>query len=397
MDRHRVKQPQPVWLFYSTLAWIVVFPFETSLYHVASLSLLLALIYTKLRTKTPPISTPFVYGLVGFQLSLLLSSLLSNHPSDALLISLKLQWRLFLPGFAVYFIVKNNPHRFNWIVSTLLISALIQSLDGLSQLALPVDLLRQRPLHNGLRMTGAIFNPNPFGLFMGLSLLLLVQQSVKNRFSFNHMHAALSIIGICLMVFCLFKSGSRGAWLATTAGLLCWILIEAKPYRLRIGLTAIALGTAGSHWINFQQQETWLIRLDIWHIAITEWLASPITGQGPGALRHLDLPWHGAVIVHNVLLDILYCLGIIGLAVLIYLIVLLSKHLIANRSQPHTSIITSGLLLIGVAGLFDYSLLESSMYQSLLATLIGLGFCHFPVNGNTSSNQLNLTHSSHDP
>lgn len=213
-------------------------------------------------------------------------------------------------------------------------------------------------INGGNRVTGLVFNPNPFGQIMSLGVLLGAASVLACRRSV----AAWALLLLCIPM--VYASGSRGAALATLAGaFFLW------PLRLRtiLPLIGVALGFVLAYYMNWG----WLTRhgtgdsarIDALLFAFHHWCQAPFFGWGFEAFLNLpsaSLPV--AASAHNIVADLALACGVFALLAWM----LSSGRLVwalERTSSPASRLMLALFVALLVAGQFDYSLLTATIYQ----------------------------------
>lgn len=207
------------------------------------------------------------------------------------------------------------------------------------------------------RMDGLIGNPNPFGTFTALTIIIsagLLRERARSAVLWTIL--ALSFVAI-------WASGSRGAILATAVGLMA--LFPPVNRKNAIGLLLL-MGAFFS--IFFMTDMHFVIRgntlrMELITYTIHKIMEAPFSGWGLHSFEAMpDRPWVASP--HNMLLDLAVTSGVIAA-----LGWFLSTALVAFRlARNHTwfSRIMLALLMTSiVSGVLEYSLLNSLHFQGI--------------------------------
>jgi O-antigen ligase len=243
-----------------------------------------------------------------------------------------------------------------------------------------------------LRAYGTFPHPNVFGGFIAVALVVLawLVRSVHSRRALF-----LSVIPVVLLSATLIVTFSRSAWLGITIGFLTLLALMLKRHRVApsraFPIMILGFITLLSTFFIFYNQIFSRVQIDgrVEQISINErasqfsrfndvFVENPALGSGPGAytfaLFRID-PNRRAFSyqpIHNTWLLILGELGVVGLAVLLYLIFRVDQ--VSSRSAK-----TAGGMLglaLGIAliviSLFDHYLW--SLWPGLALSAIALSF-----------------------
>ena len=221
-----------------------------------------------------------------------------------------------------------------------------------------------------LRISGLVFNPNPFGMFMAITAILSVGllRNQPHRPAFWALGALLTaaLLGV-------WVSGSRGAILTVVAGL---VVLFPPTGRMRpliyLGCAALAiliylnikLDANTPHSDNARMQ---IILFTLEHIRQAPWL-----GWGIGAYEHI--PGHVVNAPHNMWLDLAVSSGLPALAGGLLSAVLLIVRLY-RQSQPAAQLALAVFVAVLVAGTLEYSILDSTHFRGVWVLVVALACC----------------------
>jgi O-antigen ligase len=210
------------------------------------------------------------------------------------------------------------------------------------------------------RVASLMQNPNPFGSLMSLGVIysiLLRKDGTLYRSEF--------IIGTILFTLFAFLSGSRNAVIVLLMGLI--ILAAYREIKFTkeilkwlifisgvIYLYYIYLGDHANYILHHYLHGESSYRILIWKRALYEIAHNPIFGIGIEVFsKHIGTQVLGQDIyhTHNIVLNILVELGVVGLILSLLFIFNLFKGI--NYSDPR---ITMPILMIFAAQIFDYYL-----------------------------------------
>ncbi len=221
-----------------------------------------------------------------------------------------------------------------WILTDVLFAAAV--LVSVIGIVRGVNLFLHPPSpHTVSFRTESLFNhPNTLALYISRSLpffaglVVALPKRTGRRWVYGAGVAAMAVVDL--------MSGSRGGWLAVAVALL---MIGILSGRLRWTLPLAAVGTIGAVVLVGMRDRRHLAsligvgsgsantRLRLWHAALDEIRAHPLTGAGLGNVKwmHRYIPsqrLEGTQLVdsHNLVLDFWTKLGIFGLAAICWLV-----------------------------------------------------------------------------
>lgn len=300
-------------------------------------------------------------------------------------------------GVALWWVVKNNPLRPQFIIAVFCFSAALQAVWGMEQFIFQIvpankwlgeafhsasilgDSVLQTADGRFLRAYGTLPHPNMLGGMLAAAILLLcgfIAGNTEKRFKIQDLRfKIIAWGGLVLLLFGLFFTFSRSAWLALAAGILfggIW-MIAAKQKRALTGIIfTIVICSATLVLIfpeslsRFSQNQSLEImsvservrEYDDAQIIVRE---KPFVGIGLNQyVKELQsiypsFPAWKVHPIHNIYLLILSELGIIGLLVFIIIIAWHLSFLKINSPplQIWTASVAISLLVIG---LFDHYL-----------------------------------------
>ncbi len=219
-----------------------------------------------------------------------------------------------------------------------------------------------------IRLDGLVGNPNPFGLFMALTLLLttgLLRQAP---------HSATLWILLIATLFCLLASASRGAAMTAAVGML--VLFPPNTRKRLIVMLLYAALVALMIWQTGLQIDTLTSdeeRLKALGFTLEQIRSAPWLGWGIDAYERL--PGHiGPNSPHNMLLDLAVSSGLPTLAGWLLATTLLIVRL-ARHASPSAHLALSLLLASIVAGTLEYSLLNSTHFRGIWVLVTALACC----------------------
>jgi len=310
-------------------------------------------------------------------------SLLSLAASANLRVSLReLRTMVFEP--VVFYLLIREGHlgrrKLLWLVDALVTVGLVLSIHGLLQYVFTDDVI----VAEGVRRVRGIYgSPNNLGLLLGRVLPVAVAMVWMGRTTWRRWFYG----GACVpIVFCLFLTFSRGAWLLGVPGALIFLglLRGRRALVITLGLVLVALLSlfplAGSERIasTFQFQEgTGFLRLRLWESALHMIRDHPLSGIGLDNFLYLypDYVLPGAEIEpnlshpHNIILDYwtrLGILGVVSLACLLGAFFRAGLRLYRSQIETDAGAVVLGLLASMVA-FVTHGMIDSSYFVVELA------------------------------
>lgn len=149
-------------------------------------------------------------------------------------------------------------------------------------------------------------------------------------------------IAITVMVMLTLLTMTRAAWIALAAAIVVTLLTDVPGRSIRrasalltlvsvlvvIGLGSTIIGIAGSRFTDglFLEDESVKERLSFFTVAIDRFWSSPIFGSGVSSIDPTEF-----MVVHNVYLQVLGELGLVGAAVFLCMVLLWVSYLLAVR------------------------------------------------------------------
>lgn len=247
---------------------------------------------------------------------------------------------------------------------------LIHGVIGIAQSALQphASLIAWR----AIRIEGIVGNPNPFGFYMALGIVLcaaLLRDASATT-------AVRLSIWACAAIFALgiLGSGSRGAVITASAGMA--VLFPPSSPR-RIGLYLAVLGSLllaylTSDWQNAIAHSDGS-RTQALMFSLNAISQRPLTGWGIESF--MRIPGHtGINAPHNMLADLALSSGLIALIAFLIALALLTYRLFLLRTPLSTTLLAL-LAATCVAGTLEYSVLSSNHFRAPWVLIVALG-CH---------------------
>ncbi|WP_027965274.1 O-antigen ligase family protein [Halalkalibacillus halophilus] len=217
------------------------------------------------------------------------------------------------------------------------------------------------------RMSSLAGNSNTMGSWLMISILLSIYL-YKNNKSSNY------LIGILLQIIALYLSFSRTSILALLLGvivLFALVLLYKKKLliKLRFIIFIIIPLAISSVWIGAITFSDLTGRQDFWYWGITELINSnPIIGQGYGSSEALLRGYGSDSTLHNYYLTVLYEGGILGLALIVFILLMIYINL--YKLFNNDDYIFSKIIIFSI-------FITITVHQFFETTIFNLTLLHF--------------------
>ncbi len=307
----------------------------------------------------------------------------------------------------------------SWRDVRFLVSSLLATAVLIAVLALPEAAQQQARFGGAVvsgRVTGVFAQPNEFGLFVAMALMIALA-SVPGRRPTARVFARTSVV---VLIAALAVSLSRGAWLGALAGTagLALLLPTVRRAVLRtvpIAVLLVAVATAVAPdqpqlriltarvlTITEGAENPYDERPAIYAEALRLTADSPWTGQGPGtfpvasASSIREGESGEAKHAHNALLTVaaetglLGLVAVLGLTVAVLIAVVRTAQQVRHQALPSAQAVAgagAALLVVVGHGLIDYPLRNPVIFL-LIWLLVGLVFAAERLAGCTSQDRL---------
>ena len=247
------------------------------------------------------------------------------------------------------------------------------------------------------KMVGPYRNPNDLATFLMVTLLILIAH-LFDRPRVPQWHKW--FLGL-LLVGCLVRTTSRGAFLGFSAGLLFLLFFFPRQKWIRVGsagmlvivLILILAGKTSLKEVLFFSDRASLERRAMWNTAWSMIEARPILGHGLNTFManyqsYAVTPTQGPAYAHNCFLQIAAETGILGLGFFLWFLALLLRSLwrsLRAHFDLQTSSVrawlmgfTAALIAFLVQSAFDtqlYSLRQATLFWTLAGFSFGASRC----------------------
>jgi O-antigen ligase len=285
----------------------------------------------------------------------------------------------------LYFVIVDNvtnKRQFNWVIWTVILVAGIVSLDGFFQFFSGKDLMRGRSLMlpgEGIkRVTAAFEQASVLGIYLGTLTPVVVSLTL---YHFSGKKKLLIGLWAFFMLLCLVLSLAPGAIFGFYAAMLFFIILKRDRRLLLVLIIGIILARfiLPSVLINWPEGTLFSSirgRIDMCQIAMKMIKIHPFLGMGlhtfPINYQSYVLPggqFYGTGMLpyaHNIYFHMAAEIGLIGLAVFIWLLVTLIRGCYSAYKKTESSYLKalSLGLLGGIIAFLTHGMLESSLYMS---------------------------------
>lgn len=346
----------------SVLALFVLsVPFKLATVHVAAGFLVLTAFGLRYRDfKTGPVRA-FTEISLAWLMPVLLAGIVhafANTPSAASFAeTLKVLARLFGAGLGVLFLLQYERVLPKHVIFLASLAILLVAMSGYHEW-FTLWGHGNWPSWTGARVMGAIFNPNPFGFFMALGVVIAVALLRSN------LAGAWPIFMVLGCSPLLWVSGSRGSILSALAGLLCLFALKRRSVLgVLVVSGAILAMLYGAGWLYPQRVLSDDTRIAILRFAVMKWVEAPWFGWGVGSLTVLEGNVSGQA-AHNVLLDLAVSCGTIAVVGWLFAAARI-LHMLSRSDHPAACGVLSVFVVLLVSGSVDYSLLTATIYQGV--------------------------------
>ncbi|MEW6407153.1 MAG: O-antigen ligase family protein [Patescibacteria group bacterium] len=294
-----------------------------------------------------------------------------------------IKYFLFL-GVVTY--VSSKQKSFHRIIFVFGLASVVICLDALFQNITGADLFRHNTLtpHDDLRRLSAGFaHPNDFGSYLITAIPIYIGLIYYFKKIWQKLFISAPLI---LLLFCLYRTASRGAWLGFIIAMLIFILF--KRDKILIIITILFLISAPfflpktalerlKQGFNISDGTTWE-RKQIWTGAINIFKVHPLIGFGPNTFsdnfpKYKPKYYPDLRYAHNSYLQMLAEIGIIGLAIFLFILFTVIKTGFKYfRQLRNSKPLEAGIVLGITSGLIAFLIhsgLDTNLYSLVLATL----------------------------
>lgn len=362
------------------LVWVVSIPFKNAIYQGSTIFLIIFFLvyviknkdYNNLKILFHKYKNLFVtFSLII--LSMTISNMLNDvSKTDAWHLELSYIYRYaFIFIILIYFYSKDFFLKQTLIIF-IFISLGIQGLDGVYQSITGYDIFRHNIGDLSLGLSGATFNRNIFGFFMGigviLSFFLIKKDEILSKF--NLIFLSFFIIFIFSTLF----SFSRAAWVSVFISFVLYFILNYKKINIKhiIGVSMISifliviflnidlLQNRFEQLLNGQTSR----RDTIWINTIYLIKQKLFFGWGVDTWQIYGLKEFAGI--HNITLEILFYMGFFGLFSFLIFLGLIIKEIFSIKNYE----LLSFIIFMLIVGQFDHSIITGKTYLATMTILM---------------------------
>jgi len=291
--------------------------------------------------------------------------------------------------------LKDKKH-LKWILFALISGLVMASLDGFYSMVFGKDLFRQMPPNyviGLIRIRAAFPDANLFAGYLALFspvLLGITLYHVKGRL--KGIMLLVSVLVLVNLIFTLSRSAIFGVWLALLfMGILKRDKVIIFLLILSLLITPFIMPRQIKGWIN-SSNSIWEVllngdsqsagRLPLFKVALEMIKSHPFIGVGVNtfsinfkiykAIGKIDFPYPGDWYAHNIYLHLPAEIGLVGLAIFLYMLFLIFKTWVKfNRETQDAFLKISGMgIIAGIIAFLVNGLTETNLYNPKVATLL---------------------------
>ncbi len=344
------------------------------------------------------VHTDLNYAIFGFFLVSLVS-LINVINTDYAFVSVKGFIGKITEYVLLYFVIVDSvktKRQFRNIIGVILFSCLLIGIDGIFQKFFGFDFMRFRPI-SGTRLTASFKNPNHFGGWLSMVLPITVSLFLFGIKRPKWLRIGFGLLSVLLFI-CLVLAGSRGAWLGFVGALLLIMGILKSKKLFLITLICILImpftvsgkfGERVTSIFNINNEGPNIARITLWKETLVMIKDRPLLGRGVNTFMSnwskygVGKTWGHPYYPHNCYLHMVAETGLIGLAMFMWIIIMLFKSTInflkkiKLKTEEDSFYQAVGLgLLGGITACLIHSFVDNNLYVVLLATffwiLLGL-------------------------
>ncbi len=233
------------------------------------------------------------------------------------------------------------------------------------------------------RLCGHTFNPNAFSVWLMIAILLLTHIFLQTK------STAIAITVFLVTIVCageLVLTQSRAAWFGIFIGLLVYVSLNRNSInktRLALAVISVTLMLV-LFWFEsnaFQDRIHTILNGNtsrrsniIWPWAIETIKQAPFFGHGLNSMRLIRLPTIDEVLPHNIYLELLLFLGIVGFVCFAWLFTTVATNIKTSlaTNRQYSAILGGVFASLLTDGFFDQSITMSLYFVSLIITIASI-------------------------
>ena len=362
------------------LVWVISIPFKNAIYQGSTIFLIIFFLVYVIKNRDYDNLKILFYKykdlFIAFSL-IILSMTISNILND---VSKTDAWNLefsYIYRYAFIFIILIYFYSKDFFLKQTLIififiSLGIQGLDGVYQSITGYDIFRHNIGDLSLGLSGATFNRNIFGFFMGIGILfsffLIKKDEILNKINL------IFISFFIIFIFSTLFSYSRATWVAVFASFILYFVVNYKKINVKhiIGISIICIFLI-LIFLNIDLLQNRFEELlngqtsyrDIIWINTTNLIKEKMFfGWGVDTWQIYGLKEFAGI--HNITLEILFFMGFFGLFSFIIFLGLTIKEIFSIKNYEVLSFIVFMLII----GQFDHSIITGKTYLATMTILM---------------------------
>lgn len=362
------------------LVWVISIPFKNAIYQGSTIFLIIFFLVYVIKNRDYDNLKILFYKykdlFIAFSL-IILSMTISNMLND---VSKTDAWHLelsYIYRYAFIFIVliyfySKDFFSKQMLIIFIFISLGIQGLDGVFQSITGYDIFKHNIGDLTLGLSGATFNRNIFGFFMGIGILfsffLIKKDEILSKF--NSIFLSFFIIFIFSTLF----SFSRAAWVSVFISFVLYFILNYKKINIKhiIGVSMISifliviflnidlLQNRFEQLLNGQTSR----RDTIWINTIDLIKQKLFFGWGVDTWQIYGLKEFAGI--HNITLEILFYMGFFGLFSFLIFLGLIIKEIFSIKNYE----LLSFIIFMLIVGQFDHSIITGKTYLATMTILM---------------------------
>lgn len=362
------------------LVWVISIPFKNAIYQGSTIFLIIFFLVYVIKNKDYCNLKILFYKykdlFIAFSL-IILSMTISNILND---VSKTEAWHLefsyiyryaFIFIILIYFYSKDFFSK-QMLIIFIFISLGIQGLDGVYQSITGYDIFKHNIGDLSLGLSGATFNRNIFGFFMGIGILfsffLIKKNEILNKINL------IFISFFIIFIFSTLFSFSRAVWVSVFISFILYFILNYKRINIKhiiwISIICFSLILIFLNIDLLQNRFEQLLMGDtslrdtIW-INTTNLIKEKIFfGWGVDTWQIYGLKEFAGI--HNVTLEILFYMGFFGLFSFIIFLGLIIKEIFGIKNYE----VLSFIIFMLIIGQFDHSIISGKTYLATMTILM---------------------------
>ncbi len=372
--------------------YVYSIPPKWATFHIASALILLALLGAKRDFLSSHATRTYAIATAPWLVFVLATAALQNLEGLPTATSLRelviLVFRVIGVGLGIMLFLHKNCVALRQIAvivfSCLLINAILGIVQWLSLSTQGVVYWRL------IRASGIVGNPNPYGFFMAIGLVLSAALLAKYNLSYRMRITVSAFTAIFLLA--VLSSGSRGALLSAAAGLVV-LLPPTNRLRIFVYTILLALLVLAIYTINWQANTIVSdgMRLSALKFSLEAITQRPITGWGLESFPQIP-GHHGINSPHSLVADLALSSGVLTLLAFLFSTGWVCYRLVVQKT-PHSSTLLALLISAFLAGTLEYSVLSSLQFREpwlLLIILSSYAIAGYGHRGAPGADAINL-------